>query len=186
VAGDQWFYCSDEEWLTVAQRIKLTPCPHCKVVGTLVLHGFLYGFDDTSPQRKSRRARRIFCSNRNVRPGCGRTFSIWLADKIRRLSLTAQTLWTFLLRAVAGSIAAACRAGNGHLCNRTWQRIWKRFHLAQSSIRTTLFARCPPPKPPPNSARRPAAEILAHLEAAFPNDYCPIAAFQHTTRTFFV
>ena len=87
--GEQrWFYRSDEEWTAIAERLKQTPCPHCKVVGTLIRHGCLYGFDESSPQRKTVRARRIFCSNRNARPGCGRTFSVWLADKIRRLSLT--------------------------------------------------------------------------------------------------
>ena len=34
------------------------------------------------PQEKTVRARRIFCSNRNNRrKGCGRTFSVWVADK---------------------------------------------------------------------------------------------------------
>ena len=70
------------------ERLKQTPCPHCKVVGTLIRHGFLYGFDESNPQRKTVRARRIFCSNRHARRGCGRTFSVWFADKIRRLSLT--------------------------------------------------------------------------------------------------
>ena len=85
--GEQrWFYRSDEEWHAVAERLKLTPCPHCKVVGTLIRHGFLYGFDDSSPRQKTVRARRIFCSNRNARPGCGRTFSVWC----RRQNPTAQ------------------------------------------------------------------------------------------------
>ena len=79
------FYRNDHEWNTFAEQLKLTPCPHCKAVGTLIRHGFLHGFDEGHPQRTTRRARRIFCSNRNARPGCGKTFSVWLADKIRRL-----------------------------------------------------------------------------------------------------
>ena len=43
----------------IVERLKRTPCPHCKVVGTLIRHGFLYGFDESSPQRKTLRARRI-------------------------------------------------------------------------------------------------------------------------------
>ena len=84
------------------------------------------------------RARRVFCSDRNARRGCGRTFSVWIADKIRRLSLTAGGLWRFLKRAAAGSILAAIRAADCHLCDRTWQRIWKRFDQAQCQIRTAL------------------------------------------------
>ena len=185
----QWFYRSDAEWNAIAERLKLTPCPHCKVVGTLIRHGFLYGFNDSKPQRKTVRAQRIFCSNRNARRGCGRTFSVWLADKIRRLSLTTSGLWRFLQLAAADSILAAIRAVACYLSDRTLQRIWKRFDQGQSKIRTALSARCPPPELPPGQAppRRPAAQqVLAHLQAAFPDADCPIAAFQQTLRTFFV
>src|SRR5437762_72832 len=97
--GERWFSRGAEEWIALAERLKQTPCPHCKVVGALIRHGFLHGFDDRSPQRTTVRARRIFCSNRNARRGCGRTVSVWIADKIRRLSLTTGTLWRFLKRA---------------------------------------------------------------------------------------
>jgi hypothetical protein len=149
----------------------------------------LYGYDENSPRRKTLRARRIFCSNRQRRRGCGRTFSVWAADKIRRLSLTTRLLWQFLQRAVTGSMHAAICAAQCHRSHRTWQRVWQRFDLAQSQIRTALLGRSgrdPPPDPPPNSSRPPAAQVLAHLQAAFPNADCPIAAFQHTMRAFFI
>jgi hypothetical protein len=187
VAEQRWFYRSAEEWNAIAERLKQTPCPHCKVVGTLIRHGLLYGFDDTSPRRRTLRARRIFCSNRHARHGCGRTFSVWLADKIRRLSLTTGALWRFLQRAVTGSILAAIRAADCHLSDRTLQRIWKRFDWGQSKIRTALSECCPPPElPAATPPHRPAAQVLAHLEAAFPDAPCPITAFQHSLRTFFV
>jgi len=189
VREERWFYRSAEEWLAIAQRLKQTPCPHCKVVGALIQHGFLYGFDESNP-RKTVRARRVFCSNRHARPGCGRTFSVWLADKIRRLSLTAGALWRFLQRAAAGPIATAIRTATCHLSDRTWQRIWNRFNHGQSKIRTALSDLCPPPELPPRSPpqppQTPAAQVLAHLQAAFPDADCPIAAFQHSLRTFFV
>ena len=184
---ERWFCRNAEEFDALAERLKQTPCPHCKVVATLIRHGFLYGFDDSSPQRQTVRARRIFCSNRQARRGCGRTFSVWHADKIRRLSLTTGCLWRFLHRAAAASIRAAIRAVACHLSDRTWQRIWKRFDQGQSQIRTALSARCPPPELPTEPARRPAAaQVLVHLQAAFPDADCPITAFQHTLRTFFV
>ena len=190
---ERWFYRSEEEWIAIAKRLKQTPCPHCMAVGTLIRHGLLLGFDESNAQRKTVRARRIFCSNRNLRRGCGRTFSVWLADKIRRLSLTSRALWKFLQRAVAvaGAVAAAIRAADCHLSDRTLQRIWKRFGQGQSAIRTALFGRCPPPEspdpPPAEPPRRPkAGQVLAHLQAAFPNADCPIASFQHSMRSFFV
>jgi hypothetical protein len=182
-------FCRAEEWPAIAERLKQTSCPHCKAVGTLIRHGYLLGFDESSRQR-TRHARRIFCSNRNARPGCGRTFSVRLADKIRRLSLTAGALWRFLQLAVAGSVLAAGHAADGRLSDRTWQRIWQRFNQAQCRIRTALHGRCPPPdtltQPMDNPTRQPAAQVLAHLQAAFPDAPCPIAAFQHATQSCFV
>ncbi len=104
---ERWFVRGDEEWLAMAERLKQTPCPHCKVVGTLNRHGSLLGYDESSPQQRMVRARRVFCSNRQARRGCGRTFSVWAADKIRRLSLTTVALWRFLQAAVASGILAA-------------------------------------------------------------------------------
>jgi hypothetical protein len=173
--GEQpWFYRNAEEWTAMAQRLKQTPCPHCKVVGALIRHGFLYGFDENHPRRKTLRARRIFCINRQARPGCGRTFSVWLADTIRRLSLTTAGLWRFLQRAVAVGIRAALRDRDCHQSDRTLQRIWQRFRHGQSLIRTALFGRCPPELP---AEHQPEAHVLAHLQAAFPDNHCPIAAF---------
>lgn len=183
--GDKhWFYRNDQEWNAIVERLKLTQCPHCKVVGALIRHGFLKGFDDSNPKRPTIRAQRVFCSNRNARPGCGRTFAVWRADKIRRLGLTAGGLWRFLKSALADGILAAIRGFSCHLSDRTMLRIWKRFHLAQSRIRTALLGRCPPPALP--DEHRPAAQVLAHLQAAFPDAPCPIASCQHTLRTFFV
>jgi hypothetical protein len=183
--GEQtWFYRNAQEWEAMAERLKQTPCPYCKIFGTLIQHGFLYGFDDSSPPRKTMRARRIFCSNRNARRGCGRTFSVWMADKIRRLSLTTAALGRFLQRAVVDGILAAIRTSDYHRSDRTWLRVWKRFRLAQSPIRTALAGCCPPPAL--SAEHPPAAQVLAHLHAAFPDAPCPIAAFQHAMRTFFV
>ena len=184
--GERWFCRSAEEWIVLAERLKQTPCPHCRVVGTLIRHGYLRGFDDSSPPRKVVRARRVFCSNRNARRGCGRTVSVWCTDKIRRLSLSTGTLWRFLQRAATDGISAAIRALDWHLSDRTLQRIWQRFDRGQSKIRTELSGRCPPPELPAEPEQRPAAQVLAHLHAAFPDAPCPIAAFQQTLRTFFV
>jgi hypothetical protein len=184
--GERWFYRSEAEWSAIAERLKQTRCPHCKGVGTLIRHGFLRGYDEGNSQQKTVRARRVFCSNRHARPGCGRTFSVWRADKIRRLSLTTRALWRFLKDAVAGSIAAAIRnVTDCRRSDRTWQRLWKRFDLGQSKIRTALSACRPPPEPAAKSSRRPATQVLAHLQAVFPDADC-LATFQHTMRTFFM
>jgi hypothetical protein len=72
------------------------------------------------------------------------------------------------------------------LSDRQMQRIWKRFDLGQCQIRTGLWQHSEPPERPAQSPQSPAAEVLTHLQAAFPNSDCPIAAFQHAQRMFFV
>jgi hypothetical protein len=128
---ERWFYLTEEEWTHWVERLKVTPCPHCQVVGTLNRHGCLMGYDES--QRQTLRARRVYCSNRHSQSGCGRTFSVWLADKIRRLSLSTSAVWRFLQQVIAGSIAATARSMTER-SDRTWQRLWKRFQLAQSTI----------------------------------------------------
>lgn len=189
--GERWFYRCDQDWLAIVEQLKITPCPHCQAIGTLNRHGTLSGFDDSNPLRRTIRARRVYCNKRRKQPGCGRTFSVWLADKIRRLSFTTRTLWTFLQRAIAGSIAAAIRdishATKCQRSDRTFRRIWKRFDRAQSRIRTALLGRGPPPEcPAAMTCRLAAAQVLAHLQTSFPHDDCPITAFQLATRCFFI
>jgi len=160
-------------------------CPHCKQVGSLIRHGFLRGFDPRHLHKKTIRARRVFCSNRNRAAGCGKTFSLWTADKIKRLFLDADSLWEFLRQAVlTGNRRQAFQSLGSRLSDSAPYRIWKRFDQAQSAIRTKLNTLCKPPK---ITSKHPAELTLAHLEAAFkehPLD--PVAAFQVTLQTFFV
>lgn len=180
------FYQLDEQWHDLCQRLKLFPCPHCNVVGMLIRHGTLSGYDDQSLQQTTLRARRLFCSNRNDRRGCGRTVSVWLADKIHTLTLTAPSLWAFLSHAVTDGVAAAVRAIDSALSDRTWLRHWRRFRLAQSSLRTALSACFPEPREVCQPSSRPQAQTLAHLRVAFGHHDCPITAFQLHRQTFFV
>lgn len=139
----------------------------------------------TPVSEKAVRARRIFCSNRNSRPGCGRTISVWRADKIRRVCVSTRRVWRFLQCAVADGIAAAAGTSGGWLSARAWQRLWRRFRFGQSAIRTALLGRCrPPPESATASRHAPVVQVLAHLRAAFPDADCPIAEFQHVLRTF--
>lgn len=187
----RWFYRGERELFAIYEKLKQTPCPYCKRTGTLNRHGTLSGYDESSRRRKTVRARRVYCSKRNARPGCGRTFSIWLANKIRRFGLTTVCLHEFLKLVVTGGIAAAIGDLDCHLSDRTLQRIWARFNQHQSKIRTALLTRCPPPQHSAESPQTPAAQVLAHLSVAFsgsaiPDAVCPIAAFQDTMRTFFL
>ena len=176
---------SEEEVEEVLAKLKTTACPHCKQVGSLIRHGFLRGYDPMHLRGKTVRARRVFCNNRNRSTGCGRTFSVWIADKIKRLFLTADSLWEFLQQAVrTGNKLQAFQSLGSRLSDSAAYRIWKRFDKAQSAIRTALRSLC---RPPQITSKQPAQLTLAHLRAAFkqhPLD--PLGAFQVTLQTFFV
>jgi hypothetical protein len=174
---------SGQEVEELHAKLKLTPCPHCKQVGSLMKHGFLRGYDQDHHLHKAVRAARVFCSNRHRAVGCGRTFSVWTADKIKRLFLSADRLWEFLTDAVrTGNKLAAFRKLQSGLSDSAPYRIWKRFLQSQTAIRTALVGCCEPPR---IECDHPAQVTLAHLQTAFQNhSLCPIAAFGATLQTF--
>ena len=176
---------SNQELDGLYARLKLTPCPHCNQVGTLIKHGYLRGYDTNHQLNKTIRAARVYCSNRNRMTGCGRTFSIWLADKVKRLFFSANNLWTFLTQAVANNNKmAAFRSLNSGLSESAPYRIWKRFSLAQPAIRTALARIC---EPPPIESQSAAELTLAHLQKAFEkHSLSPIAAFAVNFQKFFI
>jgi hypothetical protein len=42
---------------------------------------------------RAARAVRVFCSNRHLAIGCGRTFSLWTANRIKHLFLCADSCY---------------------------------------------------------------------------------------------
>jgi hypothetical protein len=169
-------------------KLKITPCPHCKITGALIKHGFLRGYDEQHQLGKTVRAARVFCSNRRATgraDGCGRTFSVWVADKIKHLFLSADSLWQFLSAAVSsGNKLQAFRNLNCGLSDSAAYHIWRRFLNAQAAIRTALARLCEPPK---MESDCPAKLTLAHLQKAFKEHLLsPIAAFGAALQSFFM
>lgn len=166
-------------------KLKATPCPHCKCVGALIKHGFLRGYDQFHQLDKTVRATRVFCSNRHRASGCGRTFSIWIADRIKHLLLSANSLWQFLTSAVcSGNKLQAFRDLNSGLSDSAAYHIWRRFLYAQVAIRTALASICEPPQIVSDC---PAKLTLAHLREAFKeHPLSPVAAFGAVLQSFFI
>ena len=189
-ACSQEFMChkicaSPDELQALQASLKVTHCPHCKKVGFLIRHGFLRGYDESQTSQKSIRAARVYCSNRNRANGCGKTFSVWIAHKVKRLFLSAESLATFLQDTVtSGNKLQAFRKLNTALSDSAPYRIWKRFLCAQTYIRTALMRFSKPPQLP---LKDPAQLTLAHLQVAFKeHPLSSIAAFQVSLQTFFV
>ena len=174
------FYFTDTDFDAFYTRIKLHTCPHCNLIGCLILNGLLKGFDESGNRIK--RGHRIFCSNRKKRTGCGRTFSILQSDFIKHHSVRARELWTFLKKATTGfPIIRAFKESIPHMNISSGYRLLRTFRLRQSHIRTRLKTI---KDPPVVSIDSPAFQTIMHLEEVFP--ISPISSFQHQFQTRFI
>jgi len=81
-------------------------CAHCAARGQFVSHGFVY--KKAIGATTDIVGKRILCTPRGERSGCGRTVRLYLADRIPRLHHAAACVTAFVLALIAGlSVTAA-------------------------------------------------------------------------------
>lgn len=76
-------------------------CKKCLKKGCFVSHGFIY--KNGHQGEKKIVGKRIFCSNRNGRSGCGCTSIIYLKEAIPALTYDTSNVSTFLSKLISGS-----------------------------------------------------------------------------------
>lgn len=154
--------------------LKLIRCPLCGRTGYLNRHGHLKGYSD-SEHEKSERGRRVFCSNRNCREGCGRTYSILLAYCLFRRMLSTLQLWAFISLILGGASIKSAWEQTCKLALETAYSTWNAFKRNQSHIRSMLSRHAAPPK----STQTGVYDQLArHLKDTFAGKDDPIREFQ--------
>jgi len=156
---------------------KLFRCPHCGSVGFLVGHGMLRGYAERSGDRVIR-GRRLLCSNRHRRRGCGRTVSVFSSSVLPNFMVSAITLFAFVLAVLLGrsSRLAAWTSTLGEaLSVSTAYRLWRRLQCCQSRLRTRLCAIVPFG---PSEETEPWSHLLEHFRSAFADSTCPFSAYQ--------
>ncbi len=179
------FYNTQVEFDHLHARFKIIDCPHCKANGFLILHGFLYGHADTHDTVKIVRGRRIFCSNRNKKSGCGRTFSVLKATTIKNFTIPAKILWCYLNNIINGmNKTQAFNSSGSAMGASSIFRIYKRFKNNQVRIRTVLSSIKDPPQL--NHTNNPIILSIMHLKTVFKNSFCPISKFQHHFQASFL
>ena len=141
------------------------------------------GNDPVQASGESFRGQRVFCSNRGQRGGCGRTFSLVLADVLPRHTMTASLLWPWLLKVLAGF---SCKAAADQLrlpfALETVYRLRRGLRQGLAAVRTRL---CREQLPPVSTHVDPLRQTVEHLQAVFPGSPCPSADFQlHFQRPF--
>ena len=169
------FVASAAEYDKHKSGLKLTPCPHCRAVGFLIRHGYLKGHGE-GVNDEVRRGWRIFCSDRNLRKGCGRTYSVLLAKFIFRRMVSADKLWHLLQGIRQGmSVKAAWERISSPVKLETGYRLRQAFARSQTFIRSMLLRVGAAPK---LNAAEPEWQLIDHLQTAFPKSACPVADFQ--------
>lgn len=172
------FYKTQAQLAAFSSRLKLTLCPHCNLSGFLILHGYLYGYSEYSNSQLITRGRRFFCSNRNNKSGCGKTFSVLTAGLLPKFIIGAQSLWRFFVNIKYGlSLACAFRRSGCKMSQSSVYRLFKKFAINQARIRSFLTRINDPPAA--DHVKSPLIQTILHLNHVFASSACPITEFQH-------
>jgi hypothetical protein len=171
------FLCGLKELGEYLLGLKQLCCPSCGATETLNCHSKLYGNDPQSTQGgRIQRGQRVWCCDRGQRGGCGRTFSLFLADVLPRHTLSAAWLWKLLQRLLdGGSIRAAWKALRLPLALESIYHLLQRSRRRMAWVRSAL---CREQSPPATSQADPLLQTVEHLRKVFPEKDCPVAAFQ--------
>ena len=154
------------------------------MIGFLIMHGYLYGYDEVCNEYGMTRGRRIFCSNRNKRTGCGRTINLLKSIIIKSFTITASAISRFLDNIIKGfNILTAFRLLNLKAGKSTPYRLFERFRSRQPEIRTVLYKIIKPSDNMPHDD--PALQTIEHLGKAFINCECAVSSFQYTSQISF-
>ena len=157
--------------------LKQLCCPRCGAAQSLNCHSKLYGNDpESATGEPTLRGQRVWCCPRGQRGGCGKSFSIFLAEVMPRHTLRASTLWSLLERLLAGgSISRAAKGLAAPFVLESLYHLLRRTRLRLAAVRSALCQECPAPA---SSQTDPLLQSVEHLRQAFPRSGCPCADFQ--------
>lgn len=105
-------------------------CTTCSKNDQFVSHGFVYKTADVDKEKPV--GKRIFCSNRYGKSGCGATLRLYLAEAIPTLSYTTSHLFIFIARLIAWcniqqAYQAATRTKDPRNAYRWLHRLWRKL-----------------------------------------------------------
>ena len=172
------FVCGLKELGEHLLLLKQLCCPFCGAAETLNCHSKLYGNDpDSTAGGQIQRGQRVWCCPRGQRGGCGKSFSMFLAEVLPRHTVRASALWSLLERLREGaSVKAAVEALGLGFGLETLYHLLQRMRHRLAAVRTML---CREVKAPAASSQTdPLLETVEHLRRLFPKSGCPCADFQ--------
>jgi hypothetical protein len=126
--------------LSLAGLGETVQCKHCHRSNQMISHGFIY--KQRSSIKKEPVGKRVFCSNRYGRSGCGRTHQLYVAYRFPFLRYSAAHLLIFLCSLLMGrSLEDAYEAATGQAEARNAWRWLKRLMLNLTDFRCFLKER---------------------------------------------
>lgn len=157
------------------ERLKSISCPRCRAVGFLIRHGYLRGYCE-GPEERIQRGWRVFCSNRDLRKGCGKTYPVLLTQFIPGRVVQSRQVWLFLSGMRQGmSVKAAWEKTCGWFCLETGYRLIAAFKNSSFAIRSILLRAN---SSPGTKTADPVLQVIEHLLSVFPESACPVAEYQ--------
>ena len=114
-------------------------CPHCSQNNQFISHGYLYQYQHLELDSRSIKGKRVICSNRYGRSGCGRTLKLFISNVISCLTYNTLVIAVFLIAWANGtSIQKAYQQATNTLDGRNGYRWIKRCLAKLSSYRVHL------------------------------------------------
>lgn len=170
--------------VTLDSQPRLSECKHCHQKQAWVSHGFVYK-QRTIAEREPV-GKRVLCSNRHGKSGCGRTVQLYLASEIPRRHYGAPALFLFLSALLAGSsVSEAYYTGTGNRAHRQGWRWLTQLMARLSHFRRRLSLTADHVGAFAHRCRR-LQLILPTVQAILPNvSHCQCTAYQIQTQTQF-
>lgn len=117
-----------------------TQCAHCLKNNQFISHGIIYKQSSMTERKPS--GKRIICSNRYGRSGCGRTTQLYVSNRIPRLHYDASVVFVFISHLLAKDcVTQAYQQATGQFEARNAWRWLSKLMRQLSAYRGTLIAR---------------------------------------------
>jgi hypothetical protein len=115
-------------------------CDHCLKNNQFISHGIIYKQSSMTERKPS--GKRIICSNRYGRSGCGRTTQLYVSNRIPRLHYEASVVFVFISHLLAKvCVTQVYQQATGQFEARNAWRWLTKLMLQLSAYRGTLITR---------------------------------------------
>lgn len=161
-------------------------CHQCRAGGQLVSHGFVY--KQRSQTITEPVGKRVLCSNRYGRTGCGHTFQLYIASEVPSLQYGATQLAVFIAALLANfSVTSAYRSAVGHAETRHAWRWLNRLMRRLMDYRCIVSTRTQSSFKSFSDRCRRLQLLLPTLATLFDAPIrCPCSDFHNKTQSRFI